>query len=755
MYQDFIPTSRSFLFSLVLSSLPSLCLFAKDVNSWGDLKAHQGDTAITLSEDSTLNLTLSQTNQAFSDNLNLTLFSLVVNVDIQGTTGSKQTTIYQNTSPTSLSIAGMGLLILNIKGNQNINAKSLFNAERGEISIASPMEVRNSQNHQIFSVFRSAIGGKIAFLDNLKVDLGNASGALKHNGDYYKAIFDIVDGTVEINQSSDKKNFLKGDIYSNSGVFKANFTDRNSKIEGKLAFRGDEIINQQPIKPFETLLNFDHFASGKMTIKTQGKGTLNITAKDQASISGSIDTQNVGNIPNTTELTLNFDNASYTSITWLGGSSLLKANFSNSSSWNAPLTLKALTNKPTAPTYTLNFTNSSFNGTITAEGNNYLKAVFESSSINTTLNTTNSTLDFTLNNLPATRTPSVINLSGSNTTFTLDSINSTYSLALTLNGASTSTITHSQVNHTGKIALSDTSALNLIAKASTYNSDIILNGNATYNATYSGSNITSNIKLSDSASLTLALNNSSRLEGTLNLIGASPTLNLNANNSTIAFSQTSIGGVGSSSITLDNSSQWFGELEINFPSFLNNGIFPHTITLTNNSTFKGNFIFKNSANVAINSTQSKIEGNMTISNEANTQAILNSSTLTGDVKLQNLVTFSLIAQNKSTIRSLVNISELTTEAKLDFRNSQFYGAILQDVAPNKPIGTLIFNNASTWYITQSSILNTLTLGSNDTVDFTKQINGSERVLQAINDSNRIVLDTQRISGSGLSNSMAH
>lgn len=697
----------SFIFKyLTLPALFFSLLSSKMGSSWDDLKTKPSDTNITLTENSTLTLSPSATNALFSGNVALNGFSLDIDVKIASVTGqANQTTIFQNTSNTPISIAGNGsTLNLTISSNStNYPIKSVFNADGGVINISSNLNTTINNKLNLFSLFRSANGGKIVFTGNLNIDLTNTTASLQHNGIYYKSIFDIVNASVEINQDSTKNISLIGDIYSNSGVLRVNFTSATSKFEGKMILRGDEFKNGTNYKPFETTLSFSNTASGNMQIKTQGVGTLSLSATTLANIQGSIDTQDLGSTLNTTALKLDFDNSTYTASTTLGGSSSLNANFKNSSSWSGNLTLKTSTQMPSTPTYTLNFEGSSFGGDIIAEGNNNLKATFNSGSINSSITASNSTLDLTLNNLIKTKAPSVLNITATNTQLTL------------------------------------------MAQASTYSSDLILNGSSISNLAYSASNITSNITVSDTSSLTLALTNSSTLSGTLSVSGNSPTLSLSADRSTCSFTQATIGGAGTSSITLENSSQWLGNLEINSPTPQTGSVSPHTIALESDSHFEGALNLQNSTNLSLSSSQSSIEGNINISNSAIITALLTTSTLKGDITLQERGSLSLEAQNKSIINSLVNISDLSTQTTLTLNNSQFIGAILQ---PNTNLGNLTLSNSSTWHITQSSTLNSLTLGSNDIIDFTQNLDGTSRTLTAINDTNRIILQTQSISGSG-------
>lgn len=654
----------SFIFKyLTLPALFFSLLSSKTASSWDDLKTKPSDTNITLTENSTLTLSPSATNALFSGNVALNGFSLDIDVKIASVTGqANQTTIFQNTSNTPISIAGNGsTLNLTISSNNtNYPIKSVFNADGGVINISSNLNTTINNKLNLFSLFRSANGGKIVFTGNLNIDLTNTTASLQHNGIYYKSIFDIVNASVEINQDSTKNISLIGDIYSNSGVLRANFTSATSKFEGKMILRGDEFKNGTNYKPFETTLSFSNTASGNMQIKTQGVGTLSLSATTLANIQGSIDTQDLGSTLNTTALKLDFDNSTYTASTTLGGSSSLNANFKNSSSWSGNLTLKTSTQMPSTPTYTLNFEGSSFGGDIIAEGNNNLKATFNSGSINSSITASNSTLDLTLNNLTKTKVPSVLNITATNTQLTL------------------------------------------MAQASTYSSDLILNGSSISNLSYSASNITSNITVSDTSSLTLALTNSSTLSGTLSVSGNSPRLSLGADRSTYSFTQATIGGAGTSSITLENSSQWVGDIAYNSPSFHIGTTSPHNIFLNSDSHFKGNITLQNSQILAIQS-------------------------------------------NQSILTSIITFMQNPKELKVALDSSKFYGGFSQ-ATPS--LGTLTLTNGSTWHITQSSALNSLTLGSNDIIDFTQNLDGTSRTLTAINDTNRIILQTQSISGSG-------
>ena len=654
----------SFIFKyLTLLALFFSLLSSKMASSWDDLKTNPSDTNITLIENSTLTLSPSATNALFSGNVALNGFSLDIDVKIASVTGqANQTTIFQNTSNTPISIAGNGsTLNLTISSNStNYPIKSVFNTDGGVINISSNLNTTINNKLNLFSLFRSANGGKIVFTGNLNIDLTNTTASLQHNGIYYKSIFDIVNASVEINQDSTKNISLIGDIYSNSGVLRANFTSATSKFEGKMILRGDEFKNGTNYKPFETTLSFSNTASGNIQIKTQGVGTLSLSATTLANIQGSIDTQDLGLTLNTTALKLDFDNSTYTASTTLGGSSSLNANFKNSSSWSGNLTLKTSTQMPSTPTYTLNFEGSSFGGDIIAEGNNNLKATFNSGSINSSITASNSTLDLTLNNLTKTKAPSVLNITATNTQLTL------------------------------------------MAQASTYSSDLILNGSSISNLAYSASNITSNITVSDTSSLTLALTNSSTLSGTLSVSGNSPTLSLSADRSTYSFAQATIGGAETSSITLENSSQWVGDIAYNSPSFHIGTTSPHNIFLNSDSHFKGNITLQNSQILAIQS-------------------------------------------NQSTLTSIITFMQNPKELKVALDSSKFYGGFSQ-ATPS--LGTLTLTNGSTWHITQSSTLNSLTLGSNDIIDFTQNLDGTSRTLTAINDTNRIILQTQSISGSG-------
>ena len=131
----------SFIFKyLTLPALFFSLLSSKTVSSWDDLKTKPSDTNITLTENSTLTLSPSATNALFSGNVALNGFSLDIDVKIASVTGqANQTTIFQNTSNTPISIAGNGsTLNLTISSNStNYPIKSVFNADGGVINISS------------------------------------------------------------------------------------------------------------------------------------------------------------------------------------------------------------------------------------------------------------------------------------------------------------------------------------------------------------------------------------------------------------------------------------------------------------------------------------------------------------------------------------------------------------------------------------------------------------------------------------------
>lgn len=504
----------------------SVCLYlallyvtceAKDASKWYELNTPPDPnlTSITLTEDSVLNLVLNDRFingvDHFEGNVNLDEHSLIINTNIIGVTGISQTTIYQNTSATPISISGGGLLTLNIGqvGGGTVRAKSLFNVDNGGvINLEVPTTITIIPNYILFSIFRAG-EGSINITNSLNIDVSQAIGTLEGS---HKAIFDINSaGKIKVNEAEQNCDvILKGDIFSNGGTLIANLMTSNSSFDGRILLKDSSV----------TKLKFANWATGKAEIKVQDTSSLSLALVEHVRFDGTLTLQGQSSF------ILNNSTSEFYVDATFGGESTSDSDIVGGD-WVGDITLQgALAQKDTF-SHTINLSGSSmYDGNIEMQSNTNLSLTLSNSRIKGSLNALESNkISIVLDDRSSPQAQEKFNITANNSDLLFQSRNTSQYLGdMTLSGTTQA-----------QISFDTQSEANTI------------------------------ITLSDTSSLLFALDLSSEVAGEIQSYDSSRS-EISINGGAIFRGDAIFGGVSTSQSTMDNEGEWRGNITINSPT---------------------------------------------------------------------------------------------------------------------------------------------------------------------------------------------
>lgn len=290
--------------------------------------------------------------------------------------------------------------------------------------------------------------------------------------------------------------------------------------------------------------------------------------------------------------------------------------------------------------------------------------------------------------------------------------------------------------------------------------------------------------LADNSVMDLLADNQSQISGTLKLID-NTRANLTINNSSFLVDMNALGS--SQSVSILTGGTWRGTLVADDQS-------NHTLELNQNSLYNGAINLGGNARYRLNSSASRIEGSVSVTGGSAFEASISSQStgnfslslienatsgfsLTQNSNYEGRISLSGASQTQITIDSSSNFSsyitlsstpsftlqlqgnsiskaviELSTnsapiKSQINLANATFLGNILQDTTDHIQ---MTMSDNSTWYMQESSKVNTLSFTNASNVDFTTTgFNTTQkRSLVSINEGNRLLLKTNTISGNG-------
>lgn len=309
----------------------------------------------------------------------------------------------------------------------------------------------------------------------------------------------------------------------------------------------------------------------------------------------------------------------------------------------------------------------------------------------------------------------------SNTKFGFDSqaraVNTVFDLA---NNSVMSILADNQSQISGTLKLIDNTRANLTINNSSFLVDMNALGGSQSISNLTGGTWRGNLVADGQSNHTLELNQTSLYNGAINL-GDNARYRLNSSASRIEGSVSASGG---SAFESSISSQSTGSFSLSLIENATSGF-----SLTQNSTYEGRITQKGSS-------QSQI-------------TIDTNSLFSSYITISDTPSFSIQMQGGSTSKGIIELSTGAnpTQAQVNLNNATFIGNILQDTTDHIQMA---MSDNSTWYMQESSNVNTLSFTNASNVDFTTTNfdTTQKRSLANINEGNRLLLKANTISGNG-------
>lgn len=309
----------------------------------------------------------------------------------------------------------------------------------------------------------------------------------------------------------------------------------------------------------------------------------------------------------------------------------------------------------------------------------------------------------------------------SNTNFKFDSqaraVNSVFDLA---NNSVMSLLADNQSQINGTLKLTDNTRVNLTINNSSFIVDMNALGSSQSISNLTGGTWRGNLVADGQSNHTLELNQTSLYNGAINL-GGNASFRLNSSASRI---EGSVSASGESAFESSISSQSTGSFSLSLIENATSGF-----SLTQNSNY---------------------EGRISLSGTSQTQITIDSSSnFSSYITLSSTPSFTLQLQGNSISKAVIELSTSSapTKSQVNLNNATFIGNILQDTTDHIQ---MTMSDNSTWYMQESSKVNTLGFTNASNVDFTTTgfDMAQKRSLANIDESNRLLLQASSISGNG-------